>query len=78
MVQFTRALTRKPGPDPIERIHPPGTVDGGDVLVLSRHAFIGLSERTNEAGARQLGAILEKCGYSWTPVPVEAGLHLTY
>ncbi|MBN1583303.1 MAG: amidinotransferase [Anaerolineae bacterium] len=61
---------------PIERILPPGTVDGGDVLIVDRHAFIGISERTNELGARQLGSILKKYDYTWIPVPVEAGLHL--
>ena len=61
---------------PVERIRPPGTVDGGDVLIVDRHAFVGISERTNEEGARQLGSILKEYGYTWTPVPVEAGLHL--
>ena len=32
----------------------PGTLDGGDVCDLGDHFFIGISERTNEAGARQL------------------------
>ncbi len=60
---------------PIERIIAPGTVDGGDILMVERHFFIGVSERTNEAGADQLGAIVEKYGYTWTKVPVAAGLH---
>lgn len=39
----------------IEAIEEPGTVDGGDVLEAHGGAFlIGLSERTNEEGARQL------------------------
>ena len=59
----------------IERITAPGTVDGGDILMVGRHFFIGVSERTNEAGAAQLGAIVEKYGYTWAPVPVAAGLH---
>ena len=29
------------------RIHAPGTVDGGDVLMVGAHFFIGISERTN-------------------------------
>lgn len=36
----------------------PGTVDGGDVCEAGDHVFIGLSERTNEEGARQLAALL--------------------
>jgi dimethylargininase len=59
----------------IERIKPPGTVDGGDVLQVENHFFIGLSERTNPAGAEQLGRILQNHGYTWTTVPVAAGLH---
>jgi len=58
------------------RIKPPGTVDGGDVLMAENHFFVGLSERTNPEGARQLGGILDGHGHTWTTVPVGAGLHL--
>lgn len=57
------------------RIRPPGTLDGGDVLVIGRRCFIGLSHRTNLAGAAQLGEILSGLGYAWQTVPVAAGLH---
>jgi dimethylargininase len=60
----------------IATIHPPGTLDGGDVLMVRKHFFIGLSERTNPLGAAQLGAILERFGNTWVSVPVSAGLHL--
>jgi dimethylargininase len=59
----------------IKRIHPPGTIDGGDVLIIDGHVFIGLSDRTNEAGATQLGETLTGFGYTWEAVPVAAGLH---
>ena len=59
----------------IERILAPGTADGGDVLQVDNHFFIGLSERTNKAGARQLGHILERFGSTWSMVEVGAGLH---
>jgi dimethylargininase len=58
-----------------ERIEPPGTVDGGDVLQVGRHFFIGVSERTNPEGAGQLGRILGKYGYTCTTVAVGEGLH---
>lgn len=58
------------------RIEPPGTVDGGDVLVIGRQMFIGISGRTNGDGARQLGGLLGGHGYRWTAVPVQDGLHL--
>jgi len=58
------------------RIHAPGTVDGGDVLMVDSHFFIGISERTNREGAKQLGCIFEEYGYTWTTILVKAGLHL--
>jgi dimethylargininase len=43
-------------------IEAPGTVDGGDVCEAGDHVFIGVSERTNEEGARQLAALLSPLG----------------
>ncbi len=57
-------------------VKPPGTLDGGDVLMVDTHFFIGISERSNMEGAEQLGRILEKYGNSWAAVPVNSGLHL--
>ncbi len=59
----------------IERIQAPGTVDGGDVLQVGNHFFIGISERTNQEGAEQLGRILQGYDNTWTMVAVGAGLH---
>ncbi len=59
----------------IECITPPGTLDGGDVLQVGNHFFIGLSERTNLQGAEQLARILESRGHTWTKVRVGDGLH---
>ncbi len=61
---------------PLVCIDAPGTLDGGDVLVAGRTCWIGLSARTNEAGAGQLATLLEGCGYACFLVPVGAGLHL--
>lgn len=61
---------------PLVHIHPPGTVDGGDVLVIENHYFIGLSERTNNEGAAQLATLLAEAGHTSETVPVAAGLHL--
>lgn len=61
---------------PIERIESPGTLDGGDVLQLGKRIFVGLSERSNFEGARQLGSILDRHGYSVMTVPVGEMLHL--
>lgn len=40
-------------------IRSPGTLDGGDVCEAGEHFFIGISERTNEEGARQLAETLK-------------------
>ncbi len=58
------------------RIKYPGTLDGGDVLMIGRHFLIGLSKRTNREGAVQLGTVLERFGNTWTTVQVGDGLHL--
>ena len=48
----------------------PGTVDGGDVCEAGDHFFIGISRRTNEAGAAQLARLLERFGYSSSLIDV--------
>jgi dimethylargininase len=60
----------------LEYIQAPATVDGGDVLMIANHFFIGISARTNPQGAEQLGGILEKFGNTWATIQVGAGLHL--
>jgi dimethylargininase len=61
---------------PVVHIQPPGTVDGGDVLCVGNHFFIGLSARTNSEGAFQLAKILASAGHTSENVPVPSGLHL--
>ena len=41
----------------------PGTLDGGDICEAGGSFLIGLSERTNQEGARQLGRLLEEHGF---------------
>ena len=57
-------------------IEAPGTLDGGDVLVTPGKVFVGITERTNAEGARQLGAHIAPFGYKTIPVPVAGCLHL--
>lgn len=59
----------------IEHIQAPGTLDGGDVLMIGDHFFIGISERTNSEGAIQLSNILKKYAKTSTAIRVGAGLH---
>jgi len=60
----------------LEFITAPGTLDGGDVLHLDRHLFVGLSFRTNEAAVEQLRRVVERFGYRVTAVPLRGCLHL--
>ena len=48
----------------LERIPKPATMEGGDILRVSEHFFIGLSKRTGEEGAKRLGEIFKpgRCG----------------
>lgn len=54
----------------LESIKAPGTLDGGDVCQVGEHFLIGISERTNEVGAKQLAAILMRHGYSSSLVDI--------
>ena len=60
----------------LEEIKAPGTLDGGDVMVVGSHYYIGLSARTNPEGAKQLIAILQAHGLSGTTVAMGSILHL--
>jgi len=60
----------------IEQIEAPGTLDGGDVMQIGGHFYIGLSARTNMPGAEQLIAILGRYGMTGSTVPVTEFLHL--
>ena len=48
--------------DCIEYIKAPGTLEGGDVMMVGDHFYVGRSARTNEEGIRQFIEILEKHG----------------
>ena len=62
--------------DHIARISAPGTLEGGDVMMVGDHFFVGRSARTNEEGIRQFLAILQGWGLSGSEVPLEEVLHL--
>jgi len=54
----------------------PGMLEGGDVLRVGKKIFVGLTERSNPEGIRQLAVIAEHHGYDLTAVPVTGCLHL--
>lgn len=62
--------------DKVEYVKAPGTIEGGDVMMVGDHFYVGLSARTNEEGAKQFIAALEKHGYTGSVVPLEKVLHL--
>ena len=59
-------------------INAPGTLDGGDVCQEGQHFFIGLSHRTNEAGAAQLGEILDAAGFTSENVDIRTSRRLLH
>ena len=56
--------------DHIEYIKAPGTLEGGDVMMVGDHFYVGRSARTNEEGIRQLTEILEKYGMTCSEVKI--------
>jgi dimethylargininase len=62
--------------DAIEDVQAPGTVEGGDILAVESHYFLGLSDRTNANGADQVISVLNKYGLTGSVIPLEEILHL--
>jgi len=60
----------------LEQIKTPGTLEAGDVMMAGNHFYIGISKRTNDEGASQLIAILEKYGFTSSKVTLDDMLHL--
>ena len=54
----------------------PATLDGGDVLVIGKDIFIGLSTRSNDEAIEQLRELLGEYGYTITGVTLRDCLHL--
>jgi len=70
---ITRALDR------LRKLHfivEPGTLDGGDVLVVGKRVFVGVSTRTNHDAAIQMHQILSPHGYEIREIAVHGCLHL--
>ena len=62
--------------DQIHTVDAPGTVDAGDIKMAGKHFYIGLSERTNAAGAEQVVGFLREHGYDGSTITISQGLHL--
>lgn len=61
---------------PLVPIEAPGTLDGGDVIVLPGRVLVGRSKRTDSQGIAALSSIAAEAGLATTVVPVHEGLHL--
>lgn len=53
-----------------------GRLDGGDVMLVGKRFYIGLTGRTDAEGIAAFEALVSRYGYSVVAVPVGAGLHL--
>lgn len=54
----------------LDHVQPPGTIDGGDVCQIESQFLIGISDRTNMEGAKQLSKFLEASGFSSSHVDI--------
>ncbi len=57
-------------------IQDPGTIEGGDVMQIEDSFYIGISDRTNEAGADQFIRIIQDYGYKGFKIAFGDLLHL--
>ena len=62
--------------DQIFEIKEPGTLEGGDIMQVEDHFYIGVSDRTNKDGAKQLLDYLNKFNYTGDIVEFKGILHL--
>ena len=60
----------------LECLTAPATMDGGDVLLVDRTIFVGLSRRTNREAIEQLRELVSKYGYTVQAIEVAGCLHL--
>lgn len=54
----------------------PATIDGGDVLVLNKNIYVGLSSRSNPYAIEQLNQMLNQYGYQVHGIELTDCLHL--
>lgn len=60
----------------LRSVESPSVLDGGDVLVIGKQIWVGLSSRSNEEAIRQMKQIVEPHGYEVIGVEVTGCLHL--
>jgi dimethylargininase len=62
---------------PLKFITGNGTLEGGDVVMVERQCYVGISTRTNVEGIAQLDSFLTPYNYQVIPMQVTGCLHLT-
>lgn len=73
----TESITRALSPHrPLVHVTAPASVDGGDVLVLDKNIYIGLSTRSNMQAVNQLNNLLDNFGYTVHGIELTDCLHL--
>lgn len=73
----TESIIRALSPHrPLVHVTAPATVDGGDVLVLGKNIYVGLSTRSNSAAIEQMQNLLDKFGYKVIGTQMTDCLHL--
>lgn len=73
----TKSIARALAPHRIlYSIQAPGTLDGGDVLVVGKRIWVGLATRSNQSAVDQMQVFLGPYGYSVHGTTVVGCLHL--
>lgn len=73
----TESIARALSPHrPLVHVSAPASVDGGDVLVLGKNIYIGLSTRSNMEAVEQLNESLGRFGYTVIGLELTDCLHL--
>ncbi|TLU61871.1 N(G),N(G)-dimethylarginine dimethylaminohydrolase [Thalassotalea litorea] len=73
--QFIESAVQEFYPN-LERISSAGHVEAGDIMMVAKHFYIGLSDRTDTQGASQLIGHLETYGMTGSMVKMSELLHL--
>jgi dimethylargininase len=60
---------------PVTRITPPALIEGGDVLLVDKTFYVGLSDRTNAQGAAALADAVRPHGYETMTIACCPSLH---
>lgn len=60
---------------PVVKIAPPNLIEGGDVLLVEKTFYVGLSDRTNNEGAMALADAVKPHGYDVSVIACCPSLH---